>query len=84
MRTGGALTFVYPVPALDMVILVTTPAVMDAVAAAVVPSPTDCAVLPIVTTGAEAYPDPPSEIETEDMVPSPETIAVAAAAVFDS
>ena len=80
-RTGGTLVFVYPVPALDSVMLVTTPAVIDAVAVAVVPSPTDCAVLPIVTIGADVYPEPPSEIEMEDMVPSPETIAVAAAPI---
>ncbi len=84
MRTGGALVFVYPVPALDSVILVTVPAVIDAVADAVVPSPTACNVLPIVTAGADIYPEPPSEIEMEDMVPRPETIEVAAAAVFDS
>ena len=64
--------------------LVTTPDVIDAVAVAVVPSPTACKVLPIVTTGADVYPEPPSEIEMEDNVPSPETMAVAAAAVFDS
>ena len=40
MRTGGGLTFVYAVPALERVMLVTTPAVMDAVARAVVPTPT--------------------------------------------
>ena len=40
--------------------------------------------LPIVTTGADAYPEPPSEIDIEEMVPRPEIIAVAAAAVLDS
>ena len=52
IKTGGALVFVYPVPTLDKVTDVTTPAVIDAVAVAVVPSPTDCDVLPIVITGA--------------------------------
>ena len=74
----------YPVPALESVIEVTTPAVMDAVATAVVPSPTDCAVFPMLTVGAFEYPTPPEEIEIEDIVPSPETIAVAAAPVLVS
>tara|TARA_B100002019_G_scaffold13637_1_gene10969 strand:+ start:150 stop:449 length:300 start_codon:yes stop_codon:yes gene_type:complete len=60
------------------VIEVTTPAVIDAVATAVVPSPTDCAVFPILTVGVVEYPTPPEEMEIEDIVPSPETIAVAA------
>ena len=41
----------YPVPAFDRVMEVTTPAVIDAVATAVVPSPTDCAVPPILIVG---------------------------------
>ena len=40
IRTCGTLVFVYPVPAFDKVMEVTTPAVMDAVAVAVVPRPT--------------------------------------------
>ena len=67
-----------------IVILVTTPAVIDDVAVAVVPSPTDWTVLPIVTTGAELYPDPPLEIDIEDIVPNPVTIAVAAALTLES
>ena len=84
INTCGGLTLVYPVPALESVIEVTTPAVIDAVATAVVPSPTDCAVFPILTVGAVEYPTPPEEIEIEDIVPSPETIAVAAAPVLVS
>ena len=63
---------------------VTTPAVIDAVATAVVPSPTDCAVPPILIVGAVEYPTPPEDIDMEDIVPRPDTIAVAAAPVLVS
>ena len=71
-------------PAFDNVIVVTIPAVIEETPTAVVPNPTACKVLPIVTVGAEIYPEPPSDIEIEEIVPSPETIAVAAADVLDS
>ena len=38
--------------------------------------------IPIETCGAKVYPDPPSDIETVDIPPVPETIAVAATPVF--
>ena len=79
IRTTGGFASLYSVPAVETVILVTTPFVIDAVASAraVVPRPTG---FWIVTVGTLSYPLPPVEIATDDIVPAADTIAVAAAA----
>ena len=60
---------------------VTTPFVIDAVARAVVPTPT---VFPILTVGVVEYPIPPVEIATDVIVPAAETNAVPAADTLSS
>ena len=67
-----------PDPPSETVILVTTPAVTDAVAAAFDPVP------PILTNGIDVYPEPPSEMTMEVIDPPAETTAVAAAPVTSS
>ena len=81
-RTNGGFEVVYPNPGLVTDAVVIIPAVIDAVAVAVVPTPTP------IDFGAEmervtedpVYPDPPSTTDSEVIVPAAETTAVIAAA----
>ena len=88
--TTGGFVFVYPAPAFVIVTadIVPTPetvaiavalVVVVPIPAVIVPIP---AVTPMETCGAAVYPDPPFEIETVDIPPVPETMAVAATPVL--
>ena len=91
IRTCGGLVFVYPRPAAttDTEDTLPTPEI-DPVAVAlvdsVVPIPACTvpipAVTPIETTGLKVNPDPPLEITILEIVPRPDTTAVAAAPVL--
>ena len=75
---------VYPLPHVDPIVIeVTAVPVIEAVASAlkVVPRPTGLAT---VTVGAIVYPTPAVVISKEEIVPNPDTCAVAAAPIESS
>ena len=75
IKTKGGFVDVYPDPGLVIVIPVTTPLPIVAVAVAVIDP------IPTLTSGVVEYPTPPLLIVIEVMVPAAETTAVAAAPV---
>ena len=79
-KTKGGLVLVHPTPRFVNAIPVTTPLihVASAIAIVLVVNPMVDAML---TVGIAEYPTPPVEIVKDEIVPHPETTAVAAAEI---
>ena len=78
-RTVGGFVFVYPTPGS----VIATPVTVPPALIVTEPNALEEEVYQKLTVAVE-YPTPPSEITTEEIVPSPDTTAVPAAPVFSS